>query len=127
MLEIAMCVSLFLMGFYFIKSTDLPKDLKDRSAQLRSESNYTETTSAQKVTFPKVVLKESRTEEAKIENAKLVEAKIRAQAIARQEAIAKLIGAIDLLEKELAVTVERTAEIQKMIDSNKLSLRKLQA
>ena len=38
MIEAFMCVSLAAMGFYFFKSTDLPKDMKDRSAKSRAEA-----------------------------------------------------------------------------------------
>ncbi len=58
MLEIAMVTTLAGMGFYFFKSTDLPKDLKERSAQNRANSSY-EASAPKKFAMPKVNLEKS--------------------------------------------------------------------
>lgn len=60
MLEIAMVTALAGMGFYFFKSTDLPKDLKERSAQNRASHNY-EAAAPKKFSMAKVNLEKTST------------------------------------------------------------------
>jgi hypothetical protein len=54
MIEALMVFSLAIMGIYFFKSTDLPKELTDRSAQMRAETGNTKfTKNSPKMSFAK--------------------------------------------------------------------------
>jgi len=108
MLEGLMALSLVLMGVYFVKSTDLPKELKDRSAQMRNETQ-TVTTAKRKMAFPVVEEKKSAAIEIKKQNNQ-------ALIDLHNKAIDELTLKITTLEQELKGNNERNAEIQKMID-----------
>ena len=120
MLEILMGVTLAIMGIYFFKSTDLPKELTERSAQLRSQDSYSpvETKSNKsfaninvtpKVTIaPKIIIDHSA--EKALINKKMNE----------------LTLTITTLEQELNVNKARNAEILRQIDMHLATLNELQ-
>lgn len=112
MLEGLMALSLVLMGVYFVKSTDLPKELKDRSGQHKNE---TVVMTKKKMVFPVKELKE--TEVKKISNQALIDL--------HNKAIDELTLKITTLEQELRANNERNAEIQKTIDMHLESLKLL--
>lgn len=108
MLEGLMALSLVLMGVYFVKSTDLPKELKDRSAQMRNETQNI-TVNKRKMAFPAGEEKKSAAIEIKKQNNQ-------ALIDLHNKAIDELTLKITTLEQELKANNERNAEIQKMID-----------
>lgn len=108
MLEGLMALSLVLMGVYFVKSTDLPKELKDRSTQMRNETQSV-TVNKRKMAFPVVEEKKSVAIEIKKQNNQ-------ALIDLHNKAIDELTLKITTLEQELKANNERNAEIQKMID-----------
>jgi hypothetical protein len=122
MIEIAMGICLTLMGIYFFKSTDLPKDLKERSAQMNSESNRTISAVPRKMTLPRIPPSD-------IDQTKLAELSLLKKAAElknHSEAIDKLTFTITTLEQELTTNNSRNHEIQKLIDTNLVSLQLLQ-
>lgn len=126
MIEVAMCVCLTIMGIYFFKSTDLPKELKERSAQLKTESGQRAPSVPKRMNLPKEITKAAAVE---INQAKLVEINLlkkTAELKLHNEAIDKLTLTITTLEQELKVNSERNSEIQKMIDIHLISLQLLQ-
>lgn len=64
---IAMCVALLGMGIYFVKSTDLPKDMKDRSAQFRANTPVMTNAPAKKYSFPVVSDVNSSTQQISVQ------------------------------------------------------------
>src|SRR4051812_36928431 len=100
MLEIGMILSLALMGFYFFKSTDLPKELqelKERSAQMQSQNGNIEI--KMKPAFPKVELKSNQDLESKL-SAMKQQKKIKDIALLNAE-IDRLTLEITTLEQEI--------------------------
>ena len=128
MIEVVMCICLTIMGIYFFKSTDLPKELKERSAQMKAETGPVMAAVPRKMNLPKV--KEiSKTAELEINQAKLVEMNLLKKAAElklHNAAIDKLTLTITTLEQEIRVNNERNGEIQKLIDSHLVSLKLLQ-
>lgn len=123
MLEIGMILSLALMGFYFFKSTDLPKELTERSAQLQAQNGNIEIKS--KPTFPKVELKSNQDLESKLVAMKQ-QKKIKDIALLNAE-IDRLTLEITTLEQEIKDNNARNSEIQKTIDSHLITLQELQS
>jgi septal ring factor EnvC (AmiA/AmiB activator) len=139
-MEIAMLITLALMGIYFIKSTDLPKDLKERSAQNMSESRNQPSKYSSgplKFTLPKTSDEAPAQEvksvaasinekqrEIKLAEMKL-ERKIKEIQITNEE-IDRLTLTITALELEIKVNNEKNAEIEALIDVHLISLQKLQ-
>lgn len=123
MIELAMAVCLTVMGIYFIKSTDLPKELKDRSTQMKAETGHVTSVQPKKMIFPKVHISNEKSD------AKLVEMKIQKKAaeLKIQNEIDKLTLTITTLEQEIRANNERNQEIQTMIDAHLVSLEQLQA
>ncbi len=108
MIEALMGISIILMGVYFVKSTDLPKELKDRSAQHRNETISSAKKKMVYVTEPKI---------STVNNQNLRDL--------HNKAIDELTLKITTLEQELKVNNAKNAEIQKMIDIHLESLRLL--
>ena len=108
MIEALMGISIILMGVYFVKSTDLPKELKDRSAQHRNETISSAKKKMVYVTEPKI---------STVNNQNLKDL--------HNKAIDELTLKITTLEQELKVNNAKNAEIQKMIDIHLESLRLL--
>ncbi|MFA6237731.1 MAG: hypothetical protein WC635_10425 [Bacteriovorax sp.] len=126
-MEILMVLTLTVMGIYFFKSTDLPKDLKERSAQFRSETSTNETSKNLKFTFPKDATRAPVIDskiDAKLAEMKL-QKKIKEIEILNSE-IDKLTLEITSLEQEIKTNNSRNTEIQKTIDSHLISLQLLQ-
>lgn len=141
MLEgIAMLTVLAGMGVYFIKSTDIPKDLKDRSAQSRANYGDTIATAPKKYAFDKKIVAETKTE-TKIQSISIAELKEKSDAaklaeiekhIKRQSLIAlqnqkidELTMLITSLEQEIKENNSRNAEIQAQINIHLETLRLL--
>lgn len=132
-MEILMVVTLALMGFYFIKSTDLPKDMKERSAQFHSQSTD-EAPRALKITLPKNLDKTSEQKSVRVILDKQIDAKLaemkqqkRAKEIqVLNDEIDKLTIEITSLEQEIKLNNERNNEIQSLIDAHLISLQLLQ-
>ena len=126
MIEIAICVCLTIMGIYFVKSTDLPKELTERSTQTKIESPKHIPCSPKKMTFVKEI---SNTEtngmdqaELEIRNNQKREAELRFH----NDEIDKLTLLITTLEQEIKVNNENNSQIQKTIDSHLITLQILQ-
>ena len=125
MIEIAMALCLTVMGIYFFKSTDLPKDLKERSAQHSEESSLRPPAIPKKMNFPKVniastTLKLNQTQLVNISEQK----KIMELEILNQE-IDKLTMTITTLEQNIKKNNVRNNEIQSIIDLNLVQLQAL--
>lgn len=116
MLEGIMAISLVVMGIYFFKSTDLPKEMKDRSAQMEKE---TITVSKKKMAYTS--LKNNTSVEVKVDSKKSTQSLIDLH----NKAIDELTLKITTLEQELKANNERNSEIQKEIDTHLESLRLL--
>lgn len=125
-MEILMVLTLAIMGVYFFKSTDLPKDLKERSIQLQAESSQQSTSKTLRITLPKELKSNC------IENnldAKLGEMKIQKKLKEIQVfnlEIDSLTMTITTLEQEIKENNERNNEIQSIIDSHLTRLQLLQ-
>ncbi len=113
MIEGLMALSLVLMGIYFVKSTDLPKEMKERSAQISRET-VAPTTAKKKMAFP---TQTTVTTVKKNSSQSLIEL--------HNKAIDELTLKITTLEQELKVNNARNAEIQREIDAHLESLRLL--
>jgi hypothetical protein len=143
MLEgIAMLTVLAGMGVYFIKSTDIPKDLKDRSAQSRAHFGDSTITSAptKRYAFDKKIVAETKTE-VRVQSISVAELKEKSDAaklaeiekhIKRQSLIAlqnqkidELTFLITSLEQEIKENNLRNAEIQSQINVHLETLRLL--
>ncbi|MGZ3790490.1 MAG: hypothetical protein ACXVLQ_18325 [Bacteriovorax sp.] len=127
MLEVAMIICLAIMGVYFVKSTDIPKELKDRSAQSRAESDHRVSARPIKMTFPKETVKTPKIENH--QESKLAEMKLQKKLKEIQllnEEIDRLTMAITTLEQEIKSNNERNVEIQATIDSHLANLQLLQ-
>ena len=116
MLEGIMAISLVMMGIYFFKSTDLPKEMKDRSAQMEKE-----TIAVSKKKMAYTTLKNNTSVEIKVESKKSNQTLIDLH----NKAIDELTLKITTLEQEMKSNNERNAEIQKEIDTHLESLRLL--
>ncbi len=127
-MEILMVLTLTAMGVYFFKSTDLPKDMKERSAQFQAESNQRSTSSKSlRITIPNESIKTlaiDKNLDAKLAEMKL-QKKIKEIQVLNEE-IDKLTLTITSLEQEIRVNNERNNEIQSIIDSHLVSLQLLQ-
>lgn len=125
-MEILMVLTLAIMSVYFFKSTDLPKDLKERSIQLQAESSQQSTSKTLRITLPKELKSNS------IENnldTKLGEMKIQKKLKEIQVLnleIDSLTMTITTLEQEIKKNNERNNEIQSIIDSHLTRLQLLQ-
>jgi hypothetical protein len=115
MIEVAMVFSLAIMGIYFFKSTDLPKELTDRSAQFKAEVGSGLAPRTIKMNFPKVVIDQ----EKNIRDNKLKELK---QLNLETD---RLTVEITTLEQEIKVNNLRNAEIQSLIDMKIVDLQLL--
>ncbi|MBY0415544.1 MAG: hypothetical protein K2Q18_15330 [Bdellovibrionales bacterium] len=136
MLEgIAMCVTLVAMGIYFIKSTDIPKDMRDRSAQMKSQTPEVASSTAKKYSFP---VDKNKMEEIQVKKDKLAmenqlerESKILEMKKRERQALQALhnkkIDEITLLitalEQELKENNERNDQIQAEINRHLDTLR----
>lgn len=126
---IAMLTVLAGMGVYFIKSTDLPKDMKQRSEHLQTEARHNTTVVQKKFDFPTNKVKASvniNHELNKLNEAKILETKKleRLMAIELQnKQIDKLTLAITTLEQELKVNNARNTEILAEIEGHLEALR----
>ena len=118
MLEIAMVTTLALMGIYFFKSTDLPKDMKERSAQNRVKSQHSENTSSKKFAIQNVIIKE--TESQKLFDIKKQERE--AMIALHINKIDELTFLITTLEQQIKENNSRNAEIQAQINLHMESL-----
>lgn len=126
-MEILMGLTLAVMGVYFFKSTDLPKDLKERSAMMQAEAGQNSTSKTLRMTLPKEVLKTPILN--KDLDAKLAEMKIQKNARELQLLnleIDALTIEITTLEQEIKLNNKRNNEIQSIIDSHLISLQLLQ-
>lgn len=127
-MEILMVLTLTAMGVYFFKSTDLPKDLKERSAQFQSETSQRSTSSKSiRITIPSESIKTvsiDKNLDAKLAEMKL-QKKIKEIQVLNQE-IDQLTLTITSLEQELRANNARNAEIQSIIDSHLIGLQLLQ-
>lgn len=137
MLEgLAMFAALAAMGIYFVKSTDLPKDMKERSAQLRASTPMM-TSAPKRYSFPtdadklqaiqekQDLLMKQNTEE---EQTKLAEAKKREKQIMialHHKKIDELTLLITTLEQEIKDNHERNIIIQTQINAHLETLRLL--
>lgn len=137
MIETLMGVSLVLMGFYFFKSTDLPKDMKDRSAQLRAEQVSNPISKTKRMAFDSIATSKIETK-TEIKNAIKVLDDNQAARLAqldahkkqlemkqRAQAIDELTLKITALEQELKINNTRNAEILAEIDSHMNTLARL--
>jgi hypothetical protein len=126
MIEVVMGICLTIMGIYFFKSTDLPKELKERSAQMKAETGQMVTSVPKKMNLPKEV---SKAASLKMTQAKLVEINLLKKAAELKlynAEIDKLTLTITTLEQEIRVNNSKNGEIQKLIDSHLVNLQLLQ-
>lgn len=126
-MEILMGLTLAVMGVYFFKSTDLPKDLKERSAMMQAEAGQSSTSKTLRMTLPKEVLKTPVLN--KDLDAKLAEMKMQKNARELQLLnleIDALTIEITTLEQEIKLNNKRNNEIQSIIDSHLINLQLLQ-
>jgi hypothetical protein len=133
---IAMLTILAGMGFYFVKSTELPKDLKDAPEKSKfahltvaktAEVKKVETIAEVKKEFSILELK-ALAEKAAAEKV-LLEESLRLQKIAKIERLNKEIDeltlAITILEQELTINTKRNAEISTKINTHLARLQVL--
>ena len=128
------------LGIYFVKSTDIPKDMKEKSAQMRATYGNTSLTAApKKYAFDKkiVVNSESLPPAFSVEELKnKTEASKRAEIekyVKRQSLVAlqnqkidELTLLITSLEQDIKENNSKNADIQIQIDAHLEALRKLQ-
>ena len=108
MLEIAMCICLTIMGIYFVKSTDLPKELRDRSVHMESKKAPRENFVVNKISISK---KEPITMNKELE------------LNSYYEELDKLTLTITALEQEIKVNNTNNSKIKKMIDVHLVSFQ----
>ncbi len=135
MIEALMGVSLVLMGFYFFKSTDLPKDMKERSAQLRAEAASNPILRTKKMAFDSVATNVTKADiktSIKVlddnQAAKLAQLEAHKKQLEMQkraQMIDELTLKITALEQELKLNNARNAEIMAEIDSHMATLAEL--
>lgn len=134
---IAMLTVLAGMGVYFVKSTDLPKDMRDRSAQFKNEGPVA---SKKKYSFPtgnNIAATTTATKSVKLENnldlkraeeaTKLLAAKKLEKIALIDKEIDSLTLTITALEQEMKANNARNAEIQLEIDKHLQTLARLEA
>jgi hypothetical protein len=135
MLELGMIICLALMGIYFFKSTDLPKELKERSARHESSVGAQQSFKP-KMSFPKDS-KDSKdeaiitgpTDEQKDAEAKLHAMKYQKKLkdIAQlQIEIDQLTLEITTLEQQIKNNNAKNAEVQQQIELRLVTLMELQ-
>jgi hypothetical protein len=123
------------MGIYFVKSTDLPKDMKDRSSLLKQESLKNPASAQKKYSFPtnttaaKTAQKlENNIDLKRAEEAtKILAAKRLEKITLIEKEIDTLTLTITALEQELKANNARNAEIQAEIDRHLETLARLEA
>lgn len=143
MLEgIAMLTVLAGMGVYFVKSTDIPKDMKDRSAQSKANFGETLAVAPKRYAFDsKAVAKTEKKIEVRTQSISIADLKEKSDAaklaeiekhIKRQSLLAlqnqkidELTLLITSLEQEIRENNDRNAEIQAQINIHLESLRLL--
>lgn len=131
MLELGMIFCLTLMGVYFYKSADLPKELKERSAQTQAQLGSIQANKP-KMAFPKVEVKSAeKTAEVNqnIEEKLLAmkqQKKLKDIALLQAE-VDRLTLEITSLEQQIKDNNAKNAEIQKMIDAHLVTLLELQS
>jgi hypothetical protein len=136
---IAMLTVLTGMGIYFVKSTDIPKDLIERSQRSQSETKENTFSTQKKYSFPTAKTASNETNIQKVEvvdlqtREKEIAAKEYQRKIAKQKIIQmktlkidELTLLITSLEQELRENNERNVEIQNEIDKAINELTKLQ-
>ena len=138
MLEgIAMLTVLAGLGLYFVKSTDIPKDMKEKSAQMRATYGDTSFAAApKKYAFDKKIVSTTEnnaqsisSEELKKQSdaSKLVEIEnyIKRQSLIalQNQKIDELTLLITSLEQEIKVNNSRNSDIQAQIDMHFEALR----
>jgi len=130
MLELGMIICLALMGVYFFKSTDLPKELKERSAQSQTQLTSPQTLKP-KMAFPKIEINENK-KTVEIDSgleAKLLamkqQKKLKDIALLQTE-IDRLTLEITSLEQQIKDNNAKNAEIQTLIDTRLVTLMQLQ-
>ena len=126
MIEIAMCICLTIMGIYFIKSTDLPKELRERSAQMKNEAPASDSLITKGVSLPPQFNVPSLNETQEDKLAKLNKVRKEIELKLYSEEIDKLTLTITALEQEIKVNNARNSEIQKIIDSHLIRFQLLQ-
>lgn len=123
------------MGIYFFKSTDLPKELKEKSAQMRAQTGDIEIKRNVKMSFPNLEKNEQReqkivaTIDTAAAEAKLKEMKLQKKAREVQmlnAEIDRLTMEITTLEQQIKDNNAKNAEIQAQIDTHLVTLLKLQ-
>lgn len=122
-----MVLSLAVMGVYFFKSTELPKELRERSAQSRAQGNAESSVRKVKMSFPKI--EEKMAVVSSDSQEKLKELNIQRKAKEVQVLgveIDRLTVLITTLEQEIKINNTRNLEIQKAIDSHVANLELLQ-
>lgn len=127
MLELGMIFCLTLMGVYFYKSADLPKELKERSAQTQAQLGSSQVNKP-KMAFPKIEVKS-------VEANQNIEAKLLAMKQQKKvKDIALLQAEVDRLTLEITSLEQlikdnnaKNAEIQKTIDAHLVTLIELQS
>ncbi len=138
MIEAFMGISLVAMGFYFFKSTDLPKDMQDRSAQLRAESAHNPIVRTKKMAFDSKATVTKEVVKAEIKNsinildnnqiAKLAQLEAHKKELEmrqRAQVIDELTLKITALEQELKINSARNTEILAEIDIHMATLSRL--
>lgn len=132
MLEaIAMLTVLAGMGFYFVKSTDIPTEMKEKSAKMRATyGDISIKTAPKKYAFEKKIQDNSFAEiKEQSSNAKLaeIEKHIKRQTLLKlqNQKIDELTMLITSLEQEIKLNNSRNNEIQAQIDLHLETLRLL--
>lgn len=127
MLELGMIFCLTLMGVYFYKSADLPKELKERSAQTQAQLGSSQVNKP-KMAFPKIEIKSAEANqniEAKLLAMKQ-QKKVKDIALLQAE-VDRLTLEITSLEQLIKDNNAKNAEIQKTIDAHLVTLIELQS
>ena len=139
---LAMFAALAAMGVYFIKSTDLPKDMKERSAQLGASTPHVASAAPKRYSFPKetaenksselqaiqakqdLLLKQNEDEaQAKLAAAKKLERQLLVEL--HNKKIDELTLLITTLEQQIKDNNERNIIIQNQINAHLETLRLL--
>lgn len=123
-IELGMVSVLTGMGVYFVKSTDLPKDLKNRSELTRREIGGQSSQFKPKFNFDKLQNKSISNAELNINAEKELQRKLD-QKIQKEKEMNLLTLKITTLEQEIRDNNQRNAEILLEIDSYLVQLEKL--
>ena len=126
MIEIGMCLCLTIMGIYFFKSTELPKELRERSAQFSSESSFKSGSNQNKINFTPRVEGIISNEKGKMQLSQMSQLKKAADQKNLNDEIDKLTITITTLEQEIKENNARNSEIQLIINANLARLEELQ-